>query len=285
MPEPDVGQSFSDVFFGFLDEDHHRDGRNTYDSSESDVVDDLDRDDEAGQDQRDDKDNAFWENQHQLLQGTLRRTSSLETGIRKAVKQVVEELEELGRVCGCGKPILSGCRDCLLTEVSGRLGKSGYNTAVCKTKWRSSPNVPSGEHTFLDVVEKKGKGKESVRVIIEVKFRAEFEVARGSEEYEKLLRRLPEVFVGKAERLEAVIKLMCSAAKKCMRQKRMHLGPWRKQAYMHSKWLGPCHRAPSTCPPTYDPRPVPGPTRLNPYPSMLTVDLLDVHYCNAVAVV
>lgn len=94
----------------------------------------------------------------------------------------------------------------------------------------------------MDVIDNTSSKKGEVRVVVELNFQAEFEMARGSEEYNRLVRRLPEVFVGKAERLSNVIKIMCMAGKKCMKQKKMHMGPWRKQKYMQAKWLGPCER-------------------------------------------
>lgn len=87
------------------------------------------------------------------------------------------------------------------------------------------------------MVEKSKKG-DVIRVVIELNFRAEFEMARANEEYNRLVNRLPEVFVGKTERLKAVIKIMCAAAKKCMKEKKMHIAPWRKHKYMQAKWLG-----------------------------------------------
>ena len=41
--------------------------------------------------------------------------------------------------------------------------------------------------------------KGEVRVIVELNFRGEFEMAMGSEDYNRIFRRLPEVFVGKVE--------------------------------------------------------------------------------------
>lgn len=149
----------------------------------------------------------------------------------------------------------------------------------------------------MDVLSNSSSKKgEEVRVIIELNFRAEFEMARASEEYNRLVEKLPEVFVGKVERLNSVIKIMCSAAKKCMREKKMHMGPWRKQRYMQAKWLGACERTTSSslslaagdqysggggCM-------MPRPPRVKATTSMLTVDLLDVMpnlHCKAVAVV
>lgn len=80
-------------------------------------------------------------------------------------------------------------------------------------------------------------------MVIELSFRAEFEIAKGSEEYKRLIGRLPEVYVGKTERLRSLIKILCIAAKKCLRDKKMHMAPWRKHKYMQAKWLGTCDRS------------------------------------------
>lgn len=140
----------------------------------------------------------------------------------------------------------------------------------------------------MDVLSNSSSNKGEVRVIIELNFRAEFEMARASEEYNRLVQKLPEVFVGKVERLQSVIKIMCSAAKKCMKEKKIHLGPWRKQRYMQAKWLGVCERTTSSSlsltgsDSGRQPRP-----RVKAA-SMLTVDLLDIMpniHCKAVTVV
>ena len=150
--------------------------------------------------------------------------------------------------------------------------------------------IPTGDHTFVDVVDNSRKGE--VRVIIEINFRAEFEMARASEEYSRLVHLLPEVFVGKVERLYSVTKIMCSAAKKCMKEKKMHLAPWRKHQYMQAKWLGPCKKTTSSSGVLSvgesgsgggSPRP-----RVGVRASMLTVDLLEVlpnMHCKVLAVV
>lgn len=96
------------------------------------------------------------------------------------------------------------------------------------------------------MVEITGSKKREVRVIIELNFRSEFEIAKAGDEYNRLVERLPEIFVGKVERLENVIKILCGAAKKSMKEKKMHLGPWRKHKYMQAKWLGTCERIAAT---------------------------------------
>ncbi|XP_065877075.1 uncharacterized protein [Euphorbia lathyris] len=263
-----AAESFSDVVFGYLDNVGGSSSSEDWDKNESELDDEEKENGCVGEDSK-----SFWENQHQLLQATLSRTTSLESGIRNIVKETVKEIQAAEIICGCGRTVVGGCRNCLMREVSGRLSNAGYNSAICKSKWRSSQDIPSGEHTFMDVIDNSNIKKGEIRVIIELNFRAEFEIAKASEEYNRLVRRLPEVFVGKVDRLQTVIKILCSAAKKCMKEKKMHLGPWRKHRYMQAKWLGTCKR--TTSMPTFSAEEYSGKVS-KPKASMLTVDLLEV---------
>ncbi|TYJ17829.1 hypothetical protein E1A91_A09G079900v1 [Gossypium mustelinum] len=221
-------------------------------------------------------DGNYWESQHQLLEATLRRTSSLESRIRNAAKEALNDVRRHGNVCGCGKSMAESCTVCVMREVCCRLQNAGFNTAFCRSKWRSSAHIPSGEHTFLDVIEESRKGE--VRVIVELNLRAEFEIARASDDYNRLVQRLPQIYVGKVERLNNVIKILCLAAKKCMKEKKMHMGPWRKHSYMQAKWLRFCERNTSTETP---PAPVGCSVRSSkPRASLLTVDLLGTTLSN-----
>ncbi|KAI3870845.1 hypothetical protein MKX03_013736 [Papaver bracteatum] len=189
---------------------------------------------------------AFWENQHQLLHATITKSSPLESSIRNATKQALKLITGT-TICKCGI-LADGCRNCMLRHVSDRLCAAGFDAAICKSKWRSFKNIPSGEHIYVDVMDNNSSSKkkgEAIRVVIELNFRAEFEMARANDEYNRLNSRLPEVFVGKAERLRTLIKIMCGAAKKCMKENKMHMGPWRKQKYMEAKWFGTCERTSS----------------------------------------
>lgn len=87
---------------------------------------------------------------------------------------------------------------------------------------------------MLSADSKKGASK----VIIELNLRAEFEMARSSQEYQKLVAKLPEIFVGKVERLRNLVKILCDASKKCMNERKMYMAPWRKHRYMQAKWQG-----------------------------------------------
>uniref|UniRef100_A0A5B6YLG5 Uncharacterized protein n=1 Tax=Davidia involucrata TaxID=16924 RepID=A0A5B6YLG5_DAVIN len=267
------------MIFGFLEE-----GEESPESS-CNSVNDFDGEDIVEDDEEKDGNKTFWESQNQLLQATLSRTSSLESKIRHATKAALSELTLKGIGCVCQRPtVANGCRNCIRREISDRLQNAGYNCAICKSKWKSSPDIPSGEHNYLEVVDKSSYERGEVRVVIELNFRAEFEMARASEEYNQLIYQLPEVFVGKAKRLRALIKILCSAAKKCMEDKRMHMAPWRKQKYMQSKWFGTCdQKMPAPILPVGHLDQLP-----KPRASMLTFDLLENFsglHCTAIKVV
>ncbi|GAV67662.1 DUF506 domain-containing protein [Cephalotus follicularis] len=258
LDERSIITSLSDLEFGFLEDGDRYQESYTSSSAHDDTSNEnaiIEEEDEEKEESNHDigsveESNNFWENQHQLLQATLSRSSSFESRIRKATKELLKKKQLQGDLCGCGRgpvTVSSGCKNCLMREVSCHLRNEGYNSAICKSKWKSSSYIPSGEHTFLDAVDKSSsKRAGEVRVIIELNFRAEFQMARASEEYNRLVDRLPELFVGKVERLDNVIKILCSAAKKCMKEKKMHMGPWRKHRYMKAKWLGTCERTTST---------------------------------------
>jgi len=272
----EFGMNLSDTVFEFLDEscEGSPESTNGHGYGENEEIDE----DEEGESNRNVEDEkSFWEKQHQLLHDTLCRSSSLESRIRNATKEALKEARMAGNLCVCRRPVAGGCRNCLVREVCGRLRNAGFNSAVCKTKWRSSPEIPSGEHTFLDVVDDASSKKGGVRVIIELNFRAEFEISRASEEYKQLIKKLPEVFVGKVERLHNLIKILCPAAKKCMKENKMHMGPWRKHRYMQAKWLSAaCER--TTAQPLSGAAGLPGgvtAATARPRASMLTVDLME----------
>lgn len=227
---PGGAASLSDMVLGFLEDATYAFPENNTSGS----------DDEENSCTTVEENKAFWEEQHQLLQATLRRSSSIESKIRQATKEALREINSsTSMYCVCSRPVAAGdCRSCLRREICNRLISLGYNCAICKSKWRSSANTPSGEHSYLEVIDNSSRKRGEIRVVIEVNFRAEFEMARGGQDYNRLISCLPEVFVGKAERLGGLIKIVCSAAKTCMKEKKMHLGPWRKHKYMQAKWFG-----------------------------------------------
>lgn len=72
--------------------------------------------------------------------------------------------------------------------------------------------------------------------MVELGFRDEFRMAKACDEYNKLIDQLPEIYTGKVEHLNAIIRLVCEAAKKSAKEKKIHMGPWRKRNFMQMKW-------------------------------------------------
>lgn len=80
---------------------------------------------------------------------------------------------------------------------------------------------------------------EGKRLIIDVDFRSEFEIARSTKAYRSVLQMLPVIFVGKEGRLEKIIDIVSEAAKQSLKKKGLYFPPWRKAEYVKSKWLSP----------------------------------------------
>uniref|UniRef100_A0A7N0SY67 Uncharacterized protein n=1 Tax=Kalanchoe fedtschenkoi TaxID=63787 RepID=A0A7N0SY67_KALFE len=133
-----------------------------------------------------------------------------------------------------------GCRK----FVTDGLVALGYNASICKSRWEKTPSYPAGEYDYIDVIH------EGERLLIDVDFRSEFEIARPTKTYKNILQTLPLIFVGKPNRLQKIITTVTDAAKQSLKKKGLHFPPWRKAEYVKCKWLAPYTRiAPTPEPP------------------------------------
>ncbi|WOK91437.1 hypothetical protein Cni_G00128 [Canna indica] len=238
MEAIDGWMSLSDTVFSFLEEGgcESSDGCSRGGSGGDDG---FDSGDEEMNESTAAENKAFWESQQQLLRETLSRISPTEVKLAQRIKDATKEMQAKGVVCTCSNRVPKECRNCALAYIAKQLHDLGYDSATCKSKWNRSPDIPSGEHSYVDVLMETKSGKKGpIRLVIELNFRAEFEMARGSQEYNSLVSLLPDIFVGKPEKLRGVLKIVCGAAKKCMKDNKMHMAPWRKHKYMQSKWFG-----------------------------------------------
>ncbi|CAI5464067.1 unnamed protein product [Closterium sp. Yama58-4] len=80
------------------------------------------------------------------------------------------------------------------------------------------------------------------RFIIDVDFRAQFQIARPTREYAAALESTPLIFVGRAERLARLVEVVSGAMRGALRAQGMHVPPWRKGEYLHAKWLAAVSR-------------------------------------------
>ncbi|GMI73483.1 hypothetical protein like AT3G07350 [Hibiscus trionum] len=130
-------------------------------------------------------------------------------------------------------------------NVMAYLREVGHNAAICKTKWSSSGGLTAGNYEFIDVVQSASPTRQN-RYFVDLDFASEFEIARPTAEYSRLLQHLPMVFVGKDEELKSTVKVMSDSVKKSLKSKELTLPPWRKNRYMQNKWLGPYRRTANT---------------------------------------
>uniref|UniRef100_A0A3Q7I1J8 Uncharacterized protein n=1 Tax=Solanum lycopersicum TaxID=4081 RepID=A0A3Q7I1J8_SOLLC len=73
----------------------------------------------------------------------------------------------------------------------------GYNAAICKTKWGSSGGVTSGNYEFIDVIRSDSSNQMINHYIIDLDFAAEFEIARPTNYYKRMLQSLRKAKVKK----------------------------------------------------------------------------------------
>ncbi|TQD90366.1 hypothetical protein C1H46_024068 [Malus baccata] len=127
-------------------------------------------------------------------------------------------------------------KDDLRKMVADGLQSLGYDSSTCKSKWEKSSSFPAGEYEYIDVT------VEGERLLIDIDFRSEFEVARSTGAYKAVLQSLPYIFVGESDRRGQIVSIVSEAARQSLKKKGMHFPPWRKAEYMRAKWLSPYTR-------------------------------------------
>jgi uncharacterized protein (TIGR01615 family) len=128
------------------------------------------------------------------------------------------------------------------------LRAAGYNAAICKSRWDHAGGFPGGDYEYIDVVFSVASSTSSSsskieRVLIDIDFRTQFEIARPTKEYNAIVKALPIAFVGGEDRLQQIVNLMSDAVKSSLKKRGMPLPPWRKPEYMHAKWLSSYKRS------------------------------------------
>ncbi|KAI3841509.1 hypothetical protein MKX03_031122 [Papaver bracteatum] len=138
---------------------------------------------------------------------------------------------------------LSSDKGVFRRRVMSYLRENGYNAGICKTKWESCGGLTGGNYEFIDVIKPASLSCSSeIRYFIDIDFIGEFEIARPTSQYEKLVQILPRVYIGRSEELKQITKLMSEAAKKSLKGNQLLLSPWRKNRFMQMKWFGPYKR-------------------------------------------
>lgn len=205
--------------------------------------------DEFENDPRDDsiKRTVFWESQEALLQEILERYVSVNIKLREEIERIIEEAKNTD-FCSCEKPKSDdGCINCFRKTVVKLLRQKGYNAKLCTSKWKSTKEIPGGMHEYIQVIVNTHGRKKQIPVLIEPELRDQFKIAKACNEYQKLVNQLPEYYIGKFDYLNAIITVLCEAAKQSMKEKKLYRGPWRKRKFMEMKWSGCSEGGPIDC--------------------------------------
>ncbi|CAA7404756.1 unnamed protein product [Spirodela intermedia] len=128
------------------------------------------------------------------------------------------------------------------------LREMGYDAGLCNT---AACESGCAGYTYIDVLASTTAPPAiQKRYIVDVNFAEEFAIARPTEEYERLLRELPPVFVGTALELRRLLEILADAARRSLRSREMYLPPWRRSRYILAKWLDPHRRSVGTSSPS-----------------------------------
>ncbi|RWR90311.1 Leucine-rich repeat structural protein ORF147 isoform 1 [Cinnamomum micranthum f. kanehirae] len=187
---------------------------------------------------------AFWQAQEDMLKEILYRSRSPGSKLRQEVNRAMKMSRETTS-CHCKNPISNECVSCLRRIVVDHLHNLGYDAALCISKWKPTRDIPGGKHEYIDVVMHPADRKKAVRFAVELEFRAEFEMAKACDDYLRLVNQLPDSYVGRFEHLNALVRVVCDAGKRSLKEKKIHMGPWRKRKFMQMKWSSSYERWPS----------------------------------------
>ncbi|XP_074587127.1 uncharacterized protein LOC141843014 [Curcuma longa] len=177
----------------------------------------------------------------ELIKGLIFCTSVAERNLLADASKIMEKAKNSKGKGECRRIVVEG------------LQSLGYDAAICKSKWDKNPSFPAGEYDYIDVVIDGGE-----RILVDVDFRPEFEIARSTKSYRAVLHHLPPLFVGRPDRLQHIVAVVSEAARQSLKKKGLHVPPWRKPDYMRAKWISSYTRtADSTPKDDYEPDSVP----------------------------
>ncbi|KAL9666807.1 hypothetical protein QQ045_001149 [Rhodiola kirilowii] len=125
-----------------------------------------------------------------------------------------------------------------------RLRARSLDAGLCKSRWQNQGGIPAGAYEYIDIV------TDNTRYIVELSLADHFNIARPTSHYATLLETVPEIFIGTAEEMKQVVKLMCQGMQVSMESRDMKVPPWRKDEYMKAKWFGSYKRTTKAVVPT-----------------------------------
>nr|GMD50246.1 uncharacterized protein LOC109184781 [Ipomoea batatas] len=178
--------------------------------------------------------------------------------LQETLESVIDsEAEILGKILFYWREVRNLKAEKLRKWIVSRLRMDDYEASLCTTSWVTTFGRPSAFrfrdcYEYIDVMMKSdSNGGESLRLIVDTDFRSQFELGRPTQAYKELSNSLPTIFVGTEDKLHSIISLLCAAAKQSLKENGLHVPPWRKASYMHSKWLSENCKKSSFSPPLH----------------------------------
>ncbi|XP_008786415.2 uncharacterized protein LOC103704769 isoform X1 [Phoenix dactylifera] len=171
----------------------------------------------------------FWREQECMLRDILAHSSIVRTKLHL----------DSTRAANMAREEADGCSSCTRWAVVDRLCAMGYDAALCISRWKPTQSMPGGFHEYIDVLVQ--EGNES-RLLVEVDFQSDFQMAKACQNYRDLINLLPETFVGKPKHLNRIVHILCDAGKRSLKEKGIHIGPWRRRKFVQKKWSAPHKR-------------------------------------------
>ncbi|CAN6936175.1 unnamed protein product [Brassica oleracea] len=139
----------------------------------------------------------------------------------------------------------------VMKKIVSKLRSDGYNdVSIYRTSWDSSFDRREGcsrmfkckrKYEYIEVMVATGRGGDDrskmKRLIVDLDFKSQFELAKQTEGYKDVTQMLPTVFVATEERLKRVVSLVSGEMTQSMKKEGMSRPPWRTTRYMLAKWL------------------------------------------------
>lgn len=101
----------------------------------------------------------------------------------------------------------------------------------------------TGDYEYIDIMVEDEQTEEPIRLIVDIDFKSQFELARPTQAYKELTNILPSIFVGQEEKLNKIISLLCSAAKQSLKERPSHSSMEDKHLHalqMAISWVSKC---------------------------------------------
>ncbi|KAL9245669.1 hypothetical protein vseg_019294 [Gypsophila vaccaria] len=169
--------------------------------------------------------NFCYSNKFLTLQEIMRKKTKEERKIEEKIEKYMNNKRSMEKTTSLKQWIVK----CLMLD--------GFNASLRHITWLSCPSCPPGSYEYIEIIiQEDPKGEKVREMIVDIDFKSQFEVARPSESYKKLLNKIPSIFVGNKPQLSTLITLLCSACEDSLKDQGLHVPPWRRPTYMKSKW-------------------------------------------------